>query len=216
MKFAAITTFLGCSALVVGFAVQSDNLLIQPQTTADCRSIRTILERLHFSLRPAVDTSAAVTPARGGAARSKPEASPLLEKAETLVLIAQAAARHNVPATFIQSIVAAESNFNCAAISPRGAVGLMQLMPETAQQFGADPAIPAQNIDAGTRYLRWLMNRYNKGRSSLKHVIAAYNAGPAMVDRYHGIPPFRETRSYVARVLGYLKQFEGAQRRSGS
>jgi soluble lytic murein transglycosylase-like protein len=122
-------------------------------------------------------------------------------------LIAEAAVRHRVPAAFVASIVAAESNFNCAAISPKGAVGLMQLMPQTAKQFGADPAVPAQNIDAGTRYLGWLMKRYEKRRNSIKHVIAAYNAGPAMVDRYRGVPPFRETRAYVARVMGYLKQF---------
>jgi soluble lytic murein transglycosylase-like protein len=127
-------------------------------------------------------------------------------------LIAGAAARHNVPAAFVTSIVAAESNFNCAALSPKGAIGLMQLMPETAQQFGADPAIPAQNIDAGTRYLRWLMDRYQKGRYNIQHVIAAYNAGPAMVDRYRGVPPFKETRNYVIRVLGFLKQFSPAKR----
>jgi soluble lytic murein transglycosylase-like protein len=127
-------------------------------------------------------------------------------------LIAAAAARHNVPAAFVTSIVAAESNFNCAALSPKGAIGLMQLMPETAQQFGADPAIPAQNIDAGTRYLRWLMDRYQKGRYNIQQVIAAYNAGPAMVDRYRGVPPFKETRNYVIRVLGFLKQFSPAKR----
>src|SRR5204863_8999655 len=129
---------------------------------------------------------------------------------------ANAAAKHNVPAAFVQSIVAAESNFNCGAISPKGAIGLMQLMPETALQFGADPKVPAQNIDAGTRYLRWLMNRYQKSRSSMQRVIAAYNAGPGMVDRYHGIPPFRETRSYVTRVLGFFKQFGGTRKQFGA
>jgi len=142
---------------------------------------------------------------------------PQLPKSETLVLIARAAEKHNVPATFIQSIVAAESNFDCAAMSAKGAVGLMQLMPSTAADFGADPAVPEQNIDAGTRYLRWLMDRYQKHKSnSIKRVIAAYNAGPGMVDRYQGIPPFRETRNYVARVLGFMKQFEGARKRVGT
>ena len=143
-------------------------------------------------------------------------ANTLLSKAETLLLIDGAAAKHRVPAAFIASIVAAESNFNCAAISPRGAIGLMQLMPETARQFGADPAVPAENIDAGTRYLRWLMERYQKRRNSINHVIAAYNAGPGMVDRYRGIPPFRETRMYVARVLGFLKQFSLSGKRDAA
>lgn len=132
-----------------------------------------------------------------------------------MVLIAAAAARHNVPSALVQSIIAAESNFNCAAISLKGAIGLMQLMPETAQQFGADPTVPAENIDAGTRYLRYLMDRYQHSRSSVKRVIAAYNAGPGMVDRYRGIPPFRETRSYVARVLFFLRQFGGERFAAG-
>jgi soluble lytic murein transglycosylase-like protein len=91
----------------------------------------------------------------------------------------------------------------------------MQLMPETARQFGADPAVPAQNIDAGTRYLRWLIERYQSRRNAIKHVIAAYNAGPGMVDRYRGVPPFRETRNYVARVLNFLKQFSPTGKRGG-
>jgi soluble lytic murein transglycosylase-like protein len=136
---------------------------------------------------------------------------PLLSRAEALLLIAGAAARHRVPAAFVASIVAAESNFKSTAISPKGAVGLMQLMPSTARQFGADPAVPAENVDAGTRYLSWLMTRYQHRRNSIRHVIAAYNAGPGMVDRYRGVPPFRETRNYVTRVLGHLKKFSIAQ-----
>ena len=84
----------------------------------------------------------------------------------------------------------------------------MQLMPATARQYGADPKDPEQNIDAGTQYLRALMTRYEKHHNSLRRVIAAYNAGPGAVDRYRGVPPFRETRNYVTRVLSYLKDFE--------
>jgi soluble lytic murein transglycosylase-like protein len=123
-------------------------------------------------------------------------------------LIRAAAQKHGVPAEFVSSIVRAESNFNPDALSPKGAIGLMQLMPETAQQFGADPHIPEQNIDAGTRYLRGLMDKYRRYRNGLSRAIAAYNAGPGMVDRYRGTPPFRETRIYVARVLGFLKEFK--------
>jgi len=128
---------------------------------------------------------------------------------DTHALIRGAAEKHGVPAAFVKSIVAAESNFDCDAVSPKGAVGLMQLMPATAREYGADPTIPEQNIDAGTHYLRVLMDRYQKHRNSLVRVIAAYNAGPAMVDRYHGIPPFRETRHYVLRVLRFLSNFQG-------
>jgi soluble lytic murein transglycosylase-like protein len=126
-------------------------------------------------------------------------------------LIRAAAQKHGVPPEFVTSIVKAESNFNPDALSPKGAIGLMQLMPETAQQFGADPHIPEQNIDAGTRYLRWLIDKYHRYRDGSSRAIAAYNAGPAMVDRYRGTPPFRETRIYVARVLGFLRDFKSGR-----
>jgi soluble lytic murein transglycosylase-like protein len=134
---------------------------------------------------------------------------PIMRKlVDTHALISAAAKKHRVPAAFIKSIMAAESNFNCDAISRKGAIGLMQLMPGTAEEYGADPMIPEQNVDAGTRYLRVLMDRYSRHSNSLKRVIAAYNAGPGMVDRYRGVPPFRETRTYVVRVLTFLSRYE--------
>lgn len=130
------------------------------------------------------------------------------KRVDTHALIRGAAKKHGVSAAFVKSIVAAESNFNCDAISAKGAIGLMQLMPETAREYGADASIPEQNVDAGTHYLRVLMDRYRKYENSLPRVIAAYNSGPGMVDRYHGVPPFRETRRYVVRVLHFLRHFE--------
>jgi soluble lytic murein transglycosylase-like protein len=127
---------------------------------------------------------------------------------DTHALIHAAAKKHNVPAAVVKSIVAAESNFNPDALSPKGAIGLMQLMPATALEYGADATIPEQNIDAGTQYLGTLLKRYSKYRDGLKRAIAAYNAGPGAVDRYRGIPPYRETRGYVIRVLGYIRQYE--------
>jgi soluble lytic murein transglycosylase-like protein len=89
----------------------------------------------------------------------------------------------------------------------------MQVMPETASQMGLDAAIPAQNVEAGTRYLATLIHRYQKStRNWLKHAIAAYNAGPGNVDHYHGVPPFRETRNYVTRVLGFFISYGGSMR----
>ncbi len=84
----------------------------------------------------------------------------------------------------------------------------MQLMPDTAREYGADPSVPEQNIDAGTHYLKVLIDRYQGHRNPLASTIAAYNAGPGAVDHYRGVPPFRETRGYVARVLAFLKQFQ--------
>lgn len=144
---------------------------------------------------------------------SKPQILPALPdphagRRDTNALIFMAAEKHGVPAAFVKSIVAAESNFNSDALSAKGAVGLMQLMPATAREYGADPSIPEQNVDAGTHYLRILMDKYHDHGDSLQRVIAAYNAGPAKVDRYHGVPPFRETRRYVARVLSLLRGFQ--------
>jgi soluble lytic murein transglycosylase-like protein len=127
---------------------------------------------------------------------------------DTAALIRAAARKHGVSAAFIKSIVAAESNFDAAAVSPKGAIGLMQLMPATARLFGADPDIPAQNVDAGTSYLRVLLGKYHKYRDCLRRVIAAYNAGPGAVDHYRGVPPYPETRTYVARVLNFMKRFQ--------
>jgi soluble lytic murein transglycosylase-like protein len=123
-------------------------------------------------------------------------------------MIRASAKKHRVRPALVKSIVAAESAFDANAVSPKGALGLMQLMPETAQQYGADPMIPEQNIDAGTQYLGELIQRYGKYRNGLKRAIAAYNAGPGTVDRYKGIPPYKETRGYVVRVLTYMKQYE--------
>lgn len=122
-------------------------------------------------------------------------------------LINHAAREHRVSPALVKSIMAAESNFDCNAQSDKGAVGLMQLMPETAAEYGADPEIPEQNVLAGAGYLRFLLDRYSKQRDCLKRTIAAYNAGPGNVDKYKGVPPFKETRTYVKRVLAYFKEF---------
>jgi soluble lytic murein transglycosylase-like protein len=114
------------------------------------------------------------------------------------VELADAAAdKYGLPRLLVRSVMAAESGFQADAVSPKGAIGLMQLMPSTAQGLGADPHDPAQNVDAGVRYLRDLLNRYDGG---LWRALAAYNAGPGAVDKYHGVPPYRETIDYVTRI----------------
>ncbi len=114
-------------------------------------------------------------------------------------LLAHAGARHNIDAELLAAVVHAESNGQAKAVSRTGARGLMQLMPGTASELGVkDAFVPDQNVEGGTLYLDQLLTRY---RDNIALALAAYNAGPAAVDRYHGIPPFRETRAYVARII---------------
>ena len=116
-------------------------------------------------------------------------------------LAADAARRNNLPEALIRCVMHAESGYRADAISPKGAMGLMQLMPATAQVLHADPRDPKQNVEAGTAYLRSLLLKYESKDDQVARALAAYNAGPAAVDRYNGVPPYRETRNYVFRVL---------------
>jgi soluble lytic murein transglycosylase-like protein len=107
--------------------------------------------------------------------------------------------RHHLDPDLINSVIHAESGFNPKAVSPRGARGLMQLMPRTASQMGvANSFDPQANVEGGTRYLRQLLERYN---FDLIKALAAYNAGPQRVEQYHGVPPYYETQAYVARIV---------------
>src|ERR1700734_3936754 len=124
---------------------------------------------------------------------------PKLSSAEVHELIAQAGASHNLDVDLLASVVRAESGGNIHAVSRTGAQGLMQLMPGTAAELGVTDSFRAdQNINGGTAYLDALLLKYH---DHLALALAAYNAGPAAGDKYHGVPPYRETRVYVARVI---------------
>ncbi|MGI8989563.1 MAG: lytic transglycosylase domain-containing protein [Bryobacteraceae bacterium] len=123
-------------------------------------------------------------------------------------LVAAAAKRHGLPAAFVQSVAAAESAFRTDAVSPKGAIGLMQLMPGTAKVYGANPRIPEQNVEAGTKYLRELLAKYEDKDDQVLRALAAYNAGPEAVHKYNGVPPYRETQDYVRRVLRYYHKLQ--------
>lgn len=113
-------------------------------------------------------------------------------------LVREAAERHQVDPALVRAVIETESNWNPSAISRKGALGLMQLIPTTAQRFGANDVFsPKQNVEAGVSYLKTLLERYN---GNLDLALAAYNAGEGAVDRAHGVPSYRETRNYVQRV----------------
>lgn len=126
-------------------------------------------------------------------------------------IIKTVANEYGVDAQLIHSIILAESNYNEFAISTKGAVGLMQLMPETARDYGVENLYnPTENIEGGVRYLLDLMNYYDQ---NLSLSLAAYNAGPQAVEKYGGIiPPYPETKRYVRKVMAYYNQSKAAKR----
>ena len=137
------------------------------------------------------------TPATSDA--TKPQVNASLSSADLHQMLAEAGQQHNLDADLLASVVKAESNGNSHAVSRAGARGLMQLMPKTAAEEGVDDSFqPDQNVRGGSAYLNQLLVRYN---DNIALALAAYNAGPAAVDKYHGIPPYHETRAYVARVI---------------
>jgi len=120
--------------------------------------------------------------------------------------------RHHLDPDLVNSVIHAESGFNTRALSPKGAQGLMQLMPQTASQLGVThPFEPNANVEGGTRYLRELLERYN---FDLIKALAAYNAGPHRVEQYHGVPPYYETRAYVTRIVRDFNRKKLAQQKT--
>jgi soluble lytic murein transglycosylase len=119
-------------------------------------------------------------------------------------LIRAAATRHGLAPELVEAVIRAESNFNARAVSPKGARGLMQLMPTTAAQLGIRDVFDVrENIEGGVRHLRYLVDRYG---GNLTLALAAYNAGVDAVARHGGVPPYEETRAYVARILRLVQR----------
>jgi len=118
-------------------------------------------------------------------------------------MIDRIAGEQGVESHLVHSVIRAESNYNANAVSPKGAQGIMQLIPATARRFGVSNAFDArENIQGGVRYLRFLLDYY---KDDYAKAIAAYNAGEGAVDKYHGVPPYAETQNYVYRVAGNLR-----------
>ncbi len=139
-----------------------------------------------------------VAPAPPPAIAAAVPAPPALKSTDTKTLVREAAVRNSLPPAFVASVAKAESAMNQKAVSPKGAIGVMQLMPSTAKSLDADPHDTEQNIDAGTRLLKELLIKYD---GDVVKALAAYNAGPGAVAKYNGLPPYRETQDYVNKVI---------------
>lgn len=123
-------------------------------------------------------------------------------------LVTQAAKLAGLPPALVHSVARAESAYQTNVVSHKGAIGIMQLMPGTAAALHADPHDPKQNVDAGAMYLRELLLKYD---GTVSKALAAYNAGPGAVDKYHGVPPYRETINYVNRVIQLYEKNQTSQ-----
>jgi soluble lytic murein transglycosylase-like protein len=178
----------GRTMSVKGHRVEADHVVLQLRTGGEITFSENAITRFEPDEVPYPEPQPVVLPV--------PVAAPALGLPYADI-VDQVATAAGVPARLVHAVIQVESNYQERARSPKGAMGLMQLMPDTARQYAvADPYDPRANIEAGTRHLRSLMDRY-----PLNLALAAYNAGAAAVDRFRGIPPYAETRDYVARIL---------------
>jgi soluble lytic murein transglycosylase-like protein len=153
------------------------------------------------------------TPAPAEIASKTAEAQPLPGQPLPR-MIDDISGRHHLDPDFVNSVIHAESNFNSHAVSPKGAQGLMQLMPGTASRLGVENSFDAgANVEGGTRYLRELLERYN---FDVVKALAAYNAGPGRVEQYHGVPPYYETQAYVARIIRDFNRKKLAEKKAAT
>ena len=191
-----------------GFTIRHDHRIVMGEktrlfTSSDDSSFTDVATAEITSIEK--DLTPPPTPAPSAVPASFPATAPARVStsappvADLNQVVNSASAAYHLDPDLVNSVIHAESGFNARAISPKGAQGLMQLMPSTANSLGVNNAFnPQQNVGGGSRYLRELLERYN---FDLVKALAAYNAGPERVDQYHGVPPFRETRAYVARII---------------
>ncbi len=182
----------GQSLSVKSHRVDGDRLVLALRTGGEITCARATIARIEADEVPYPEPAPVIADAApvldAGAAIAPAALAPMIE---TL------ASRHGVDARIVRAVVQVESSYRSTARSPRGALGLMQLMPATARQYSVqNPFDPHANLDAGIRHLRSLLDRFD-----LSLALAAYNAGEATIKRYGGVPPFRETREYVQRVM---------------
>lgn len=219
--FAAAVLFLGSATTAPSVP---DSLPADPPSREEIQALEELARWMHGDRRVTVFSPRDVTDAMRRGRRSfelfrsftgKQAHLELLDDMPYGAEIFRAAERHGLDSLLVAAVVQTESNFRSGIHSPVGAVGLMQVMPETGALYGvADLTDPDSNLDAGTRYLRELLDLYS---GDLELALAAYNAGPGNVKRFGGVPPFPETRRYVDRVLKtYVGNHRRAWTRSGA
>jgi len=196
---------IAASLLLAGFAswAQADIALLSSGTTLKVTAQRRDGDTVFLSLKGGGEVGVAADSLRGVVPDEVlDEVVPAAGK-DIATLAAEAARRHSLDPALVAAVVAVESGFRPDAVSPKGAQGLMQLMPATARYLGVKDSLdPVDNLDGGTRYLRGLLTRYN---GDVNRALAAYNAGEGAVARHGGVPPYPETLAYVRKVLQRVK-----------
>ena len=229
LAVAALPCFAGeVAVLKNGFSIRHERREVVGEVTrlyvsADGSSFVDVptAEIEHFEAAPELPASGSGRPAPGKNPQSQlfakyarngaPTASPFPRSSSVNLdeVVNSASGRYRLDPDLVNSVIKAESGFNVRAVSPKGAQGLMQLMPGTASQLGVPNAFdPQANIEGGTKYLRELLERYD---FDLVKALAAYNAGPQRVEQFGGVPPYYETRVYVARVVKDFNKKKAAQ-----
>ena len=204
MKGSALVSAGAMLFLGLGSRAQADIALLSSGTTLKITAQRRDGAMVVLSLKGGGEVGVAATELRGVVPDEVlDEVVPAAGGKDLAAMAIAAARRHSLDPDLVQAVVAVESGFRPDAVSPKGAQGLMQLMPYTARALGVkDTFDPAANLDGGTRYLRALLARYN---GDVSRALAAYNAGEGAVARHGGVPPYPETLAYVRKVLERAK-----------
>jgi soluble lytic murein transglycosylase-like protein len=203
MRFCSILTWMTLVTIGLEGASTDPPKRITTIVRADARTGR-LVRSLVVASRVVPDR--VILPAPAAAPKTGPDPGASVNE-----LVANIARRHDIEPSLVDSVIRVESNYNPNAVSPKGAMGLMQLIPSTARRFGVNNTFhPEQNIEGGVRYLKYLMQLYN-GDERL--ALAAYNAGEAAVAKYKGIPPYPETQNYVFQVGKKLGQSREAEKK---
>jgi soluble lytic murein transglycosylase-like protein len=194
------------AVLVTGHRLEADRI----ERSGDTFVLHIGGGRVELSAAEVAEVEYGPAPLPAVAAEVAPEPRRALSPKE---MVTEAARRHGLPEEFVHSVAMAESAYHPRAMSPKGAIGVMQLMPGTARYLQADPYDVEQNIDAGTRLLRELLLKFQDDPNQVRRALAAYNAGEGAVRKYNGVPPYRETQVYVERVIGHYWRLVGRERK---